>query len=103
MPVELLTPPWTSPSNRFEKYWQTVPAAAWAIAQIGQSDQATLAALIERLRIFDDPLWLTGDIVGGVEHLNGSDVWIRHHRLAKLVAIIGSHRLHRWDPLNPKQ
>ena len=71
VPVDLLTQPWTTPSNKFAKYWQTVPAAAWTIAQIGQSDPETLYALIERLSTFDDPLWLTGDIVGALSALTG--------------------------------
>ncbi|MGF1522275.1 MAG: hypothetical protein ACFBSF_08160 [Leptolyngbyaceae cyanobacterium] len=71
VPIDLLTQPWTTPSNDREKYWQTVPAAAWTIAQIGQSDRATLAALIERLSASEDPLWLTGDIVGALSALTG--------------------------------
>ena len=71
VPVDLLTQPWTTPNNKAAKYWQTVPAAAWAIAQIGQSDPDTLAALIERLTTFDDPRWVTGDIVGALSALTG--------------------------------
>ena len=71
VPAELLTQPWTTPANKREKYWQTVPAAAWTVAQIGQADETTVNALLDRLRNSDDPLWLKGDIVGALSVLTG--------------------------------
>ncbi|MEO1122668.1 MAG: hypothetical protein AAFX95_01185 [Cyanobacteria bacterium J06639_16] len=71
IPVELLAIPWTTPSNSREKYWQPVPAAAWAVAQLGQADVETLAALINRLSFKDDPIWLKGDFIGALSALTG--------------------------------
>ncbi|MEO0458019.1 MAG: hypothetical protein AAF152_15765 [Cyanobacteria bacterium P01_A01_bin.114] len=71
IPVELLTRPWTTPSNPREKYWQPAPAAAWAVAQVGQSDTETLAVLVNRLSFAEDPTWLKGDFVGALSALTG--------------------------------
>ncbi|NER78547.1 MAG: hypothetical protein F6K42_03020 [Leptolyngbya sp. SIO1D8] len=71
VPVELLSAPWTTPSNSREKYWQPAPAVAWAVAQMGQADDETIAALINRLSFAADPLWLKGDIVGALSRLTG--------------------------------
>lgn len=71
VPTELLTQPWQTPANEREKYWQTVPAAAWTAAQIGQADGTTIDILVERLDRPDDPLWLKGDIVGALSVLTG--------------------------------
>ncbi|MEL7359058.1 MAG: hypothetical protein AAFN40_21170 [Cyanobacteria bacterium J06560_6] len=73
VPTELLTQPWQTPANAREKYWQTVPAAAWTAAQIGQDDQTTINVLVERLTHPDEPLWLKGDIVGALSVLTGQD------------------------------
>ncbi len=69
VPVELLTAPWSAPPNRAEKYFETAQAAIWAVAEIGQADRATIAALIDRLDRVGDPPWLTGDLVGALTAL----------------------------------
>ncbi|MEM8808847.1 MAG: hypothetical protein AAGF01_22745 [Cyanobacteria bacterium P01_G01_bin.38] len=71
IPVELLNTPWTTPNNPREKYWQPTPAAAWAVAQIRQTDPETLTALVNRLSFEDDPTWLKGDFVGALSALTG--------------------------------
>jgi hypothetical protein len=38
---------------------------------IGQDDAQTMSALIDRLDRVDDPLWLTGDVVGALTALTG--------------------------------
>lgn len=68
---ELLALPWDLPPNRPEKYFHPTPAAAWAMAQLGQGDNASLAALVARLERPGDPKWLTGDIVGALTVLTG--------------------------------
>lgn len=69
VPVEYLREPWTAPANRSEKYFETAPAAIWAVAVIRQGDRATIDALIERLTFDDDPAWLRGDVVGALSAL----------------------------------
>ena len=67
----LLATPVTAPRNGAEKYLEPAPAAAWAVARLGQNDKATLAALIARLGRAEDPQWLEGDIVGALTALTG--------------------------------
>jgi hypothetical protein len=57
--------------NAAEKYFATAPAAIRTAGEIGQDDTATLGALIARLDRHDDPLWLTGDVVGALTALTG--------------------------------
>jgi hypothetical protein len=71
VPVGILSEPWTTPVNRAEKYFAILPAALWTIARTGQNDIATLDALIARLDANDDPLWLTGDVVGALTAVTG--------------------------------
>jgi hypothetical protein len=71
VPLEILQAPWTEPANDREKYWHPAPAAAWTAARLGQDDEATLAAIIERLTTQDDPRWLVGDFVGALHTLTG--------------------------------
>ncbi len=71
VPVELLATPWTAPPNRAEKYFETAQAAIWAVAEIGQADRATIAALIDRLDRPGDPPWLAGDLFGALTALTG--------------------------------
>ncbi|MEM9005546.1 MAG: hypothetical protein AAGE59_18730 [Cyanobacteria bacterium P01_F01_bin.86] len=71
IPVDLLTTPWTIPSNSRAKYWQPAPAAAWTVAQLGQADEETIAALINRLSFAEDPTWLRSDFVGALSALTG--------------------------------
>jgi hypothetical protein len=71
VPPDLLAVPWDVPSNRPEKYFHPAPAAAWAMAQLGQGDSESLAALVARLNRPGDPDWLAGDIVGALTALTG--------------------------------
>lgn len=69
VPLELLSASWTAPPNSAEKYLE--PAPAWAAAQVGQTDAATLFALVERLGGARQPSWLDGDLVGALTVLTG--------------------------------
>ena len=86
VPLDYLRDPWTSKANRAEKYIEPVLAALWAMRELGQKDEATVAALITRLDFKDDPKWLTGDIVGALTDLTGKrfgydrDAWRRWWR-----------------------
>ena len=71
VPLSYLTEKWTTENNRAEKYFGLPPLAAWTIARLGQSDEKTIEALITRLERNDDPLWLTGDIVGALSAVTG--------------------------------
>ena len=71
VPVALLDVPWSAPRNRAEKYYDTLPAALWAIGETGQRDRATVTALIERLDRPDDPQWLQGDLIGALSAVTG--------------------------------
>lgn len=71
VPSELLGAPWRSVARRSEKYADPAPAAAWAVAELGQRDDATLAVLIERLDRAGDPPWLAGDLVGALTAVTG--------------------------------
>ncbi|MBT9316090.1 beta propeller repeat protein [Leptothoe spongobia] len=71
VPIELLQQSWTEPANDREKYWHPAPAAAWTAARLGQDDEATITAIIERLTTQEDPLWLVGDFVGALHALTG--------------------------------
>lgn len=71
VPIDLLQLPWNEPANDREKYWHPAPAAAWAVARLGQNDKETIGAIIERLTTQADPLWLVGDFVGALHVLTG--------------------------------
>ncbi len=71
VPVDWLSEAWTRPANPAEKYYVTVPAAIWTAGEIGQDDAVTIGTLIARLDRQDDPLWLTGDVVGALTALTG--------------------------------
>lgn len=71
VPPTLLAGPWDTPANQPEKYFHPAPAAAWAMAQLGQADSESLAALMARLNRPGDPDWLAGDIVGALTVLTG--------------------------------
>ena len=73
VPLALLDLPWTAAPNRAEKYFETVAAAVQAVAATGQSDRATLEALVRRLGRADDPSWFKGDIIGALAALTGQD------------------------------
>ena len=67
----LIAESWSQLSNRAEKYLEAPPGAAWAAAELGQSDRATVEALIARLGRAGDPGWLAGDMVGALTVLTG--------------------------------
>ncbi|MDX1576823.1 MAG: hypothetical protein R3285_11560, partial [Kiloniellales bacterium] len=71
VPLDWLAEPWATPANPAEKYYVTAPAAIWTVGQIGQADAPTISALVARLERRDDPLWLTGDVVGALAALTG--------------------------------
>jgi hypothetical protein len=71
VPLDWLAEPWATPANPAEKYYATAPGAIWTVGQIGQDDAATIDALVARLERPDDPLWLTGDVVGALTALTG--------------------------------
>jgi len=77
---------WTSKANRAEKYIQPVLAEMWAVRELDQKDDATLAALIAWLDFKEDPKWVTGDVVGALTDLTGKrfgydrDAWRRWWR-----------------------
>jgi hypothetical protein len=71
VPLAFLEEPWTTPSNPAEKYFAAPPGAIWTAGMIGQDDAQTLSVLIDRLDRVDDPLWLTGDVVGALTALTG--------------------------------
>ncbi len=66
-----LSEPWTGRPNRSEKYLYSGPAAAWAVAQLGQGDDETIAALIAGLDKADYPTWFKGDLVGALTAVTG--------------------------------
>ncbi|MDH3234415.1 MAG: hypothetical protein OEQ29_12925, partial [Alphaproteobacteria bacterium] len=71
IPHPLLTAPWTARPNGPRKYLVSPPGAAWAAARLGQSDPATISAIINRLGRTGDPPWLDGDFVGALTVLTG--------------------------------
>ncbi|MCG8505793.1 MAG: hypothetical protein MI755_14410, partial [Sphingomonadales bacterium] len=71
IPPELIARPFHSEPNRAEKYLDAAVATAWAVGRLGQKDEATLAALIDRLGRTEDPPWLNGDLIGALTALTG--------------------------------
>ena len=71
VPIALLEEAWNEAANRPEKYFHPTPAAAWAVATLGQKDPDTIAALIDRLGRAGDPEWLGGDLTGALTALTG--------------------------------
>jgi formylglycine-generating enzyme required for sulfatase activity len=63
--------PWAERPNRSEKYLHPGPAAAWAIAQLGQADDETVGALITGLVRANYPTWFKGDLVGALAAVTG--------------------------------
>jgi hypothetical protein len=64
--LELLQVPWSREANQAEKYFDTLPFALWATGSAKQNDHATIDVLIDRLAEEEDPLWLTGDVIGAL-------------------------------------
>ncbi len=92
VPAKLLAAPFSARPNGAEKYFSPAPGAAFTAARLGQADDETLAALVERLGRERDPLWLTGDIVGALGALTGKRfgydqeawrAWWRHRRVTE--------------------
>jgi len=71
IPAALLSKSWNETPNRSAKYLHPAPAAAWAVAQVGQADDETLAVLIAGLDRSDYPLWVKGDLVGALIAITG--------------------------------
>ena len=71
VPVEILKSSWNEPANTFEKYFNPLPVAIWAVAVSGQKDRITLDALIKRLDFTDDPLWLRIQVAGALTAVTG--------------------------------
>ncbi len=71
IPPATLWAPFDQPKNRAEKYLEPTPAAAFVAGLLGQSDDATIEALIGRLSRSGDPRWLEGDLVGALSALTG--------------------------------
>lgn len=71
IPPQLLARPWSAAPNRGEKYVEVAAGAAWAVSESHQDDEATVAALMERLDRKGDPAWLTGDLIGALTALSG--------------------------------
>jgi hypothetical protein len=71
VPLALLERPWTQPSNRPQKWFDSLPMALFAVSWVGQNNRATVASLIGRLDRDEDPVWLRGDIVGALGAVTG--------------------------------
>ncbi|SIN68458.1 hypothetical protein SAMN02745824_1812 [Parasphingorhabdus marina DSM 22363] len=71
VPVNLLTDPWTSPPNSYEKYFEIELSALRAVAASGQNDRQTVDALLKRLDFADDPPWLKSQIIGTLTSISG--------------------------------
>ncbi len=71
VPVQLLKRPWQTAPKGSEKYFDPLLAALFTIARNRQNDRTTIAALITRLQAGQDPLWLTGDIIGALNAITG--------------------------------
>ena len=71
VPVDLLTDPWTSQPNSYEKYFEIELGALRAVAASGQDDQQTVDALLERLDSVDDPRWVKSQIIGTLTAISG--------------------------------
>ena len=69
IPPRFLTIPWSSPTNQAEKYFEPVTAAAWAVAELGQRDAATLTALTTALDS-NLPLAERGDLLAALHILD---------------------------------
>lgn len=71
VPVELLSDPWTSKPNSYEKYFEIELSALRAVAASGQNDDKTVAALLARLDFTDDPAWLKSQLIGTLTAISG--------------------------------
>ena len=71
VPTDYLMRPWTVPAHGSEKYFDPLLMALWAVTQTGQNDDETVGTLISRLDNAQDPLWVTGEVVGTLSALTG--------------------------------
>ena len=71
VPTDYLMRPWTVPAHGSEKYFDPLLMALWAVIQTGQNDDETVGTLIARLGNGQDPLWVTGEVVGTLSALTG--------------------------------
>jgi len=71
VPPEQISTPWTAPENGAAKYFEPQVAAMWAVVELEQADRETIDALMARLQVAADPLWLKGDAVGALTALTG--------------------------------
>ena len=71
VPLELISAPWSSKSNRAEKYFDPAPATLWAVRASGQRDRATVDTLVSRLSSTADPKWLKVQIAATLRALTG--------------------------------
>ncbi len=70
IPVKFLKIPWSAPQNSYEKYLALPLSALKAIADTGQNDRVTIAALIARLD-YDDPDWFRSQVIGTLTAVTG--------------------------------
>ncbi len=70
VPIKFLKTPWSAPQNSYEKYLALPLSALKAIADTGQNDKATIAALIARLD-YDDPDWFRSQVIGTLIAVTG--------------------------------
>ncbi|MBI2961868.1 MAG: formylglycine-generating enzyme family protein [Betaproteobacteria bacterium] len=71
IPPALLDKPFEEAPSRGEKFAEPAAAAAWAVGELGQADDETLARLIARLDRREDPPWLAGDMAGALVAVTG--------------------------------
>ncbi len=71
---DLITTPWGVSPNGAEKYYEPMPAAAWAASELRQSDPDTQAALRRALRSHT-PTWVKGDLLLALHRLHDLPFW----------------------------
>jgi len=69
--LEVLLHPWKRKSNGPEKWFDQLLIGLWAIQWSGQSDKATVDALINRLSYDQDPAFITSQVVGTLNAITG--------------------------------
>lgn len=68
---EVILHPWKRKSNGPEKWFDQLLIGLWAIQWSGQSDKATVDALINRLSYEQDPAFVTSQVVGTLNAITG--------------------------------
>ena len=69
--TDILMRPWKRKSNGPEKWFDQLLIGLWAIQWSGQSDTATVDALINRLSYDQDPAFITSQVVGTLNAVTG--------------------------------